>query len=71
MTTLKISYTINGKTRKFVENGKTFQGCLDRNNKVEIEFKRPITARAIRLHPTTWHGAIALRFEAVVIYGTN
>ena len=52
-------------------NGQIFQGCYDRNSKVEIEFKKPIKARSIKIHPETWNGAIALRFEAVVVYESN
>ena len=69
--TFKISYTTNGKTFHWAENGKIYEGSYDRNTKNEIDFKRPIKARTIRIHPVTWHGAIALRFDVVVNYETN
>lgn len=39
VTKFKISYTTNGETFKYLEDGRVFEGNSDRNTKVEIKFK--------------------------------
>ena len=67
VTGFKVSYTTDGKSWKFAEKGKVFEGSFDRSTKVEVDFSHPIQARTIRIHPVEWHGAIAMRFEAVFV----
>ena len=67
VTSLKISYTRNGKAWKNLCEGKIFQGNSDQDQQVTIDFGEPILARALRVHPQTWHNAISMRFDAVYV----
>ena len=52
VTSLKISYTINGKKWYPIEDdGKVYEGNTDRTSKVRIAFPKPTYARTIRIHP--------------------
>ena len=43
-----------------------FQGNVDQNSTVINQFKLPIVARFIRVHPVKFHGWVSLRME---LYG--
>ena len=62
--TIKISYTLNGKTWLNVDDGKIFEANTDRSQKVRINFKEPVYARALRIYPQSWNGYMSLRFDA-------
>ena len=65
VTSVKISYSLNGKDWKFVENGKVFKANSDRNTHKLIPFDEPLKARVVRIYPWTWNGHICFRFDAV------
>ena len=54
--TLKVAYSLNGRTWSYVDEGAIFQANSDRNSKVPIVFANPVFATTIRLYPQTWHG---------------
>lgn len=60
-----VSYTMDGREWTFVERGRRFEGNYDRNTWVRNDFKEPVYARSIRIHPTKWFGHISMRFDAV------
>jgi hypothetical protein len=43
-----------------------FRGNADSDSTVELFFERPITARYVRLHPTSWEGWVSLRAALLV-----
>lgn len=65
--TVKISYTLNGKTWLNVDDGKIFEANTDRNQKVRINFKEPVYARALRIYPQSWNNHMSLRFDAIYV----
>ena len=64
VTAFKVSTSIDGINWKYVEDGRTFKGNTDRNTRVTYKFKKPVSARALRIHPVTWNKSISLRFDA-------
>ena len=68
VTTLKIVSTKNGKSWKYVGDGKIYEANIDQNLQVVIDFDEPIFARALRLYPQTWHNNMSLRFDAVYLH---
>ena len=42
-----------------------FDGISDKNTPVKRMFPDPVSAESIRIHPTAWHGWIAVRFEVL------
>jgi hypothetical protein len=57
---IMISYTINAKSWRYVDDGKVFPANCDQDQKVRIEFDTPIWARTLRIYPQTWHNGISL-----------
>ena len=62
--TLKVSYTMNGRVWKDVDNGSIFEANTNRHEKKKIDFKVPVYARAIRLNPLTYHGYPSMRYRS-------
>ena len=58
---------MNGKTWKYVDDGKVFDANTDRNTKVKINFDTPVRARGIRINVEGFLGFPCLRFDAVFI----
>ena len=67
VTSLKIAFTINGRSWENIENGRVFEANKDNSSKVRISFYRPVHARGIRLYPQTWETYMALRFDAIYL----
>ena len=67
ITSVKLSYSLNGMTYRPVNDGRSYSANSDRNTKLRIEFERPVFGRAIRIHPEAWKKNIALRFDALYI----
>ena len=67
VTSLAVCYTKNGKSWKNVDGGKVYQASKDQELAVTIDFEEPVLARSLRIYPQTWHGAIAMRFDAVYV----
>jgi von Willebrand factor len=65
VTEYQVSYTMNGRDWTFVDEGRLFNGNYDRNTKVRNDFDRPVLARAIRILPTKWFGALRMRFDVI------
>jgi hypothetical protein len=65
ITEYRVSYTMNGRDWTFVDEGRLFNGNYDRNTKVRNDFDRPVLARAIRILPTKWFGALRMRFDVI------
>ena len=67
VTSVKIYSSINEVHWEAVDGGEVYPANSDRNTKVRIGFDEPVYARSIRIHSETWHGKIALRFDALFI----
>ena len=67
VTSIKVAYSMNGKTWDYVENGKVFPANSDTTTKVKITFSEPVYARAIRIYPQTWTGLMSMRFDAIYV----
>ena len=67
VTKVKISYSLDGKTWKYVDNGKVFDASTDVNTKVRIKFGTPVRARTLRINIIEFNALPCLRFDAVYI----
>ena len=63
LTSYYVTYTEDGRDWHMVNGGETFTGNSDQNSVVTHEFETPFMARAVRLHPMAWNGAISFRME--------
>ena len=66
VTSFRLSYTLNGRVWRDVEDGKVFAGNTDSEQKKKHSFS-PLFARALRIYPQTWKGEPALRFDAIFL----
>jgi hypothetical protein len=64
---IKVSWTLNGKLWEKVDEDKVFEANSDRNQNVRIRFSGSVYARALRIYPQSFNGAIALRFDAIYL----
>ena len=71
VTAIKVAYSMNGKDEVYVDEGRIFPACRDRNTKRYIDFNYPIYARFIKIYPQTWNEYISLRFDAIYIDDTG
>ena len=67
VTKVKISHSMNGKTWKYVDDGKVFDANTDRKTKVRITFDTPVRARGIRINVEGFHNHPCLRFDAIFV----
>jgi len=44
-----------------------FTGNTDSETHITNMFEHPIMARAIRIHPATWHSHISMRADALIL----
>ena len=65
--TVKIAYSINGRTWNYVDKGSIFNANSDRNTKASILFETPVYARTIRIYPQSYNNWPTMRFEAVYL----
>ena len=67
VTSYRFAYSVDDVTYTFVSNpdgsDKIFTGNADDDTPVQNDFNPVLVARYVRLHPQTWHGAIALRWD--------
>jgi hypothetical protein len=64
VTRYMVQYTVNGRRWFAVDQGRVFNANSDMNTKIRNYFDKPVTARAIRICPTTWNNHISMRIEA-------
>jgi len=58
--TFKVKYYDNGEW-KDVDGGATFDGNVDHDTQVDVNFATPVTTRYIRIYPQTWNKHMSLR----------
>jgi hypothetical protein len=63
----QVSYSVDGQTWTYVDNGRIFTGNSDRNTKVRNNFYTAVLARTIRINPVSWYGWSSLRFDAIFV----
>ena len=67
VTSYRLAYSIDGTSYTFVSNpdgsDKIFTGNTDNDTLVQHDFDTALVARYVRLHPQSWNGAIALRWD--------
>jgi hypothetical protein len=66
VTAFRVTYSSNSLSwANVVEGGvpKVFKANSDRNAVVTNIFSQPFNAQYVRVHPTEWHGGIAMRIE--------
>ena len=63
----QVSYSMNGKTWKKVENGRTFTANNNRNQKVRVDFSEALYARVVRIHPISWQSFPCMRFDVTFV----
>lgn len=65
----KVMVSQNGETWSDVQCGSVFPANTDRSTKVQTKFDHPLEARYIRIFPTGWNSAPAMRAGVLVCQG--
>ncbi|KAK3280780.1 hypothetical protein CYMTET_11394 [Cymbomonas tetramitiformis] len=69
VTAFRVSVSYNGSSWIDVDDASTYQGNSDRSTKKTTLFSEIVTARYIRIFPTSFYGQIALRAGVLVCAG--
>ncbi|XP_030843519.1 lactadherin-like [Strongylocentrotus purpuratus] len=74
VTSVKVSYSLDDVTWTYAlepqcGEQKVYAANYNEYTPETILFPRPITARYVRIHPLTWHGHQAMRYEVLGIAG--
>ncbi|KAK3251828.1 hypothetical protein CYMTET_38854 [Cymbomonas tetramitiformis] len=69
VTAFRVSASYNGSSWIDVDDAAMFQGNSDRNTQKTSLFSALVTARYIRIYPTSFHGQIGLRAGVLVCAG--
>jgi hypothetical protein len=60
--TFKVSYTVDGESWSYYNNGEILTGNYDDTSVVSVNLT-PFEAIAVRMHPVTWNSGIGVRIE--------
>jgi len=66
VTEFKVQFMGKDGSWHFTDGGATYQGSVDRDLPVKIDFKIPVQTAKVRIYPTAWSGEIMMRAE---LYG--
>ena len=66
VTKFQIKYTTDGNSWEDYENGKMFNGALDRNTHV-IHNLKPFFATIVRIVVQEWYDHICFRFDVIFL----